>query len=136
MLKESAMEKWFKFEIAKINSGIVTKKRPLGELTEEKTPITEAKDGSIFYYDKKALYCLKNELSKDKHSIMLPISMYFSLDVKDMVYVADKLALSVLKRLGEVPKDAELDNGRYWMSKTLANDMIRRRPTIIQFVRY
>ena len=61
MLKESAMEKWFKFEIARINSGIVTKKKSLSELTEKKTPSCEAKDESIYYFNKEALCRLKNE---------------------------------------------------------------------------
>ena len=41
MLNESAMEKWFKFEMVKVNSGIVVKKKTLYELVLEETPKTE-----------------------------------------------------------------------------------------------
>jgi uncharacterized protein (UPF0216 family) len=136
MLKESAMEKWFKFEIAKINSGIVTKKKSLKELVLEASPQTEAKDGSIYYFNKDALNNLAKELPENMHSITLPISFYFSFDVKGSVYVAEKKSLLALKHLGEVPKDAELVDGRCWISKSLIIDMMKRRPSIIQFVRY
>lgn len=136
MLNESAMKKWFKFEMARINSGIVTKKKTLEELVKGEMPKTEAKDGSEYYFNKDALLSLENELPKEMHSIMLPLSFYTSLDVRGSVYIGDKSSLMVLKHLGEVPKDAELMDGRYWMGKTLATDLMRRRPTIIQFVRY
>ncbi|UCG70810.1 MAG: DUF61 family protein [Thermoplasmata archaeon] len=136
MIKESAMEKWFKFEIAKLNSGIVTKKKALKELAREKNPQTVAKDGSIYYFNKDSLLKLEKELPENMHSIRLPISFYFSFDVKGSVYVAEKKSLSVLKQLGEVPKDVEFVDGRYWISKVLATDLMKRRPSIIQFVRY
>ena len=136
MLNESAMKKWFKFEMAKINSGIVTKKRSLKELLKEKVPQTKAKDECIYYFNKNALFDLKNELPKDMHSIMLPINFYISLDIRSSVYIADKPSLSVLMYLGEVPHDAELTKGRYWMSKTLILDLMKKRPAIIQLIRY
>lgn len=136
MIKESAMKKWFKFEMTKINSGIVTKKKALKELVKEENPQTVAKDGSVYYFNKDALLNLERLLPKEVHSILLPISFYTSLDVKGNVYVAEKSSLTALKHLGEVPKDAELVDGRYWIGKALANDLMKRRPTIIQFVRY
>ena len=136
MLKESAMEKWFKFEMARLNSGIVTKKKALSELVGAETPKTEAKDGSVFYFNKDALLRLEKELPDELHSIMLPISFYTSLDVRGNAYIADRASLVVLKHLGEIPNDAELMDGRYWLGKALVPDMMKRRPTIIQFVRY
>ena len=136
MLKESAMKKWFKFEMARINSGIVIKKKALKELVKEKAPQTVAKDGSVYYFNKDALLKLETLLPKNMHSIMLPISIYTSLDVSGSVYVAEKASLSALKHLGEVPKDTELVDGRYWMGKSLVTDMMKRLPTIVQFVRY
>jgi uncharacterized protein (UPF0216 family) len=136
MLKESAMKKWFKFEMAKINSGIVTKKRCLKELLDEEVPQTKAKDESVYYFNKDALLELRNELPKDMHSIMLPINLYISLDTRSSVYIADLPSLTVLKNLGEVPKDSELTDGRYWMSKALILDLMKRRPSIIQLIRY
>ena len=130
------MEKWFKFEMAKVNSGIVIKKRPLSELVKEELPKTEAKDGSVYYFNKDALLKLERELIGEMHSLRLPISFYTSLDVKGSAYVADKASLLALKYVGELPDDAELVDGRYWVSKILVMDMVRRRPTLIQFVRY
>lgn len=136
MLKESAMEKWFKFEMTRVNSGLVTKKMALSTLAEAKTPKTEAKDGSVYYFNKDELIKLKKELPEELHSLRLPIFFYISLDVRGSVYVADKPSLLALKHLGEVPNDAELTDGRYWLSKVLVMDMMKRRPTISQFVRY
>lgn len=136
MLNESAMKKWFKFEMSKINSGIVINRRSLKELLEEEIPQTKAKDESVYYYNKNALLDLKNELPKDMHSIMLPINFYISIDTRSSVYIADKSSLSVLKYLGEIPHDAELADGRYWMSKILILDLMKKRPSIIQLIRY
>ena len=47
MLNESAMEKWFKFEMAKVNSGIVLKKKSLRDLVSEEKPKTERKEISF-----------------------------------------------------------------------------------------
>ena len=136
MLNESAMKKWFKFEMARLNSGIVIKKKALRELVKEESPKTEAKDKSVYYFNRDALLRLKNELPEDMYSIMLPISFYTTLDVRGSVYVADKSSLLVLRSLGEVPEDTELIEGRCWMSKALVMDMMRKWPTIFQFVRY
>ena len=136
MLNESAMEKWFKFEMAKVNSGIVVKKKPLRELVLEDTPKTETKDGSVYYFNKNALLKLKDALSIDMHSLRLPISFYTSLDVAGSAYIADKPSFSALKVMGEFPEAAELIEGRCWLAKILVMDMIKRWPTLIQFVRY
>ena len=136
MLNESAMEKWFKFEMAKVNSGIVVKKKTLSELVLEETPKTETKDGSVFYFNKDALSKLRDVLHIDMHSLRLPISFYTSLDVAGSAYIADKPSFVALKVLGEFPKTAEFVEGRCWLAKILVMDMIKRWPTLIQFVRY
>jgi uncharacterized protein (UPF0216 family) len=136
MFKESAMKKWFKFEMAKINRGIVINKRSLDELLEEEVPQTKAKDDSIYYFNINALLDLKRELPKDEHSIKLPLNLYISLDTRSSVYIADLPSLNVLKSLGEVPKDSELTDGRHWISKALILDLMKRRPSIIQLIRY
>jgi uncharacterized protein (UPF0216 family) len=135
MLNESAMEKWFKFEIARLNSGIVTKKKPLKELLKEENPKIDAKDGSIYYFNKDTLLRLEKDLPSQSQSIRLPISFYTSLEVRGNAYVADRQSFVALKHLGEIPDNAELVEGRYWMGKTLVTDMMKRRPTIFQVVR-
>jgi uncharacterized protein (UPF0216 family) len=136
MLNESAMEKWFKFEMSKVNSGIVINKKPLSELVLEDKPKTETRDGSVFYFNKDAISKLQGTLPTDMHSLKLPISFYTSLDVAGSAYIADKPSFMALKAMGEFPKVAELVEGKYWLSKILVTDMIKRWPTLIQFVRY
>ncbi len=136
MLNESALKKWFKFELAKINSGIVIKKRSLKELLMEEVPQTKAKDESIYYFNKDALFHLKKDLPGALHWILLPINIYISLDTRSSVYVADTTSLTVLKSLSEIPLDAELSDGRYWMGKAIILDLMKRRPSIIQLIRY
>ncbi|UCE74133.1 MAG: DUF61 family protein [Methanomassiliicoccales archaeon] len=136
MLNESSMKKWLKFEMSKINSGIVVQKKTLSELLELKSSKTLTKDGSDYYFNRDALKKLKDELPLDMHSILLPISFYTSLEVRGSVFIADRPSFSMLKHLGEVPKDAELVDGKYWIGKTLAQDMMKRHPSVIQLVRY
>jgi uncharacterized protein (UPF0216 family) len=136
MLNESAMKKWLRFEMSKINSGIVLKKKTLADLVSEDLPKTQTKDQSVYYFNLAALTRLENELPSSLHSLLLPISFYVSLDISGNVYLADKPSLSTLKHLGEVPEKAELVDGKYWIGKSLVSDMIRRWPTVIQLVRY
>ena len=135
MLNESAMEKWFKFEMARVNSGIVIKKKALSELVLEEIPRTETKDGSAYYFNKETLLKLKEVLPYSMHSLRLPISFFTSLDVAGNAYVADKQSFVALKALGEFPEKAELVDGKCWIGKILVMDMIKRWPTLIQFVR-
>jgi uncharacterized protein (UPF0216 family) len=136
MLKESAMKKWFKFEMGKINSGIVTKKMALFELAKLKSPQTLTKDGSTYYFNCKVIDELARTLPEKLQTIKLPVSIYASLDVRGSVYIAELPSLQLLKQLKEIPQNAELMDGKYWIGKTIAMDIMRRYPTMIQFVRY
>ena len=136
MLNESAMKKWFKFEMGRINSGIVTKKKKLCDLMGSDHPMTQTKDGSIYYFDSDVIKRLGKILPEKLHDVQLPLSLYASLEVRGNVYIAEVSSLSFLKHLKEVPKNAELVDGKYWMGKTIAKDIMRRYPTMIQFVRY
>ncbi len=136
MLNESAMKKWFKFEMGRMNSGIVTKKKSLCDLAKSDSPITQTKDGSEYYFDPKTIKRLWEALPEKLYTILLPVSLYSSLEVKGSVYLAESASLDILKHLGEVGRDAELVDGKYWMGKTIAKDIMRRYPTMMQFVRY
>jgi uncharacterized protein (UPF0216 family) len=136
MLNESAMQKWLKFEMSKINSGIVLKKRTLAELVREDQPKTQTKDNCDYFFNSAILKRLEGELPSDMHSLKLPISFYISLDISGQVYLADKPSFLALKQLGEIPENAELVNGEYWMGKSLLSDIMRRWPTLIQLVRF
>lgn len=136
MLNESAMKKWFRFEMGKINSGIILKKKKLVELAGSESPKTETKDGSAYYFDAKVIKELWKVLPETLHTTKLPLSLYSSLDVRGSVYIAERTSLDLLKHLGEVPNDANLMDGKYWMGKSIAKDIMRRYPTILQFVRY
>lgn len=136
MLNESAMKKWLKFEMGKISSGLVIKKKPLSDLVKSQSPKVKTKDGSLYYFNSTAICELNMKLPKELRSILLPISLYSSYDVRGMVAIADTPSFLVLKHLGEIPDDARLKEGKYWMGKTLANDIIRRYPTILQIIRY
>jgi uncharacterized protein (UPF0216 family) len=136
MLNESAMKKWLKFEMGRINSGLVFKKKPLSDLVKSKTPEAKTKDGSVYYFNSDAISELKLKLPDHLHSLLLPITLYSQYDVKGMVAIADSPSFLVLKHLGEIPENAKLIEGKYWMGKTLANDIMKRYPTILQIIRY
>jgi uncharacterized protein (UPF0216 family) len=136
MLNESAMKKWFRFEMGKINSGIVVNKEPLRKLAGSDFPMTQTKDGSAYYFDAKVIKKLAEELPEPMQTTRLPLSLYSSLEVRGSVYFAERSSLDMLKCLGEVPKNAYLIDGKYWMGKTIAKDIMRRYPTVLQIVRY
>jgi uncharacterized protein (UPF0216 family) len=136
MLNESAMKKWFRFEMGKINSGIVTKKKRLCDLADSDSPRTLTKDGSTYYFDSEVIKRLWKVVPERLHNVKLPLSLYSSLEIRGNVYIAEKTSLDILKYLDEIPKNAELIEGKYWMGKTIAKDIMRRYPTMMQFVRY
>jgi uncharacterized protein (UPF0216 family) len=136
MLNESAMKKWLRFEMGKISSGLVIKKKPLCDLVKSQSPEVKTKDGSVYYFNSAAICELNMKLPEELHSILLPISVYASYDVKGMVAIADTTSFLALKHLGEIPDNARLNEGKYWMGKTLANDIMKRYPTILQIIRY
>jgi uncharacterized protein (UPF0216 family) len=136
MLNESAMKKWFRFEMGKINSGIVTKKRRLCDLADSDSPRTQTKDGSEYYFEPKIIKMLWEVLPENLQTTLLPLSLYSSLEVRGSVFLAEKSSLDILKHLGEIPNNSELIEGKYWMGKTIAQDMMRRYPTMMQFLRY
>ncbi len=136
MFNESAMKKWFRFEMGKINSGIVTKKKRLSDIADSDSPRTQTKDGSTYYFDPDVIKRLWKIVPKKLHDVQLPISLYSSLEVRGNVYIAEVSSLNVLKHLEEIPKNAQLVDGKYWIGKTIARDIMRRYPTMMQFVRY
>ena len=136
MLKESAMKKWFRFEMGKINSGIVIEKKGLSELAKSDSPKTKTKDGSTYYFNSQVIKKLRMDLPENMQAIKLPLSIYASLDVRGSVYIAENASLALLKYIKEVPQNAELSDGKYWIGKAIAMDIMKRYPTMIQFVRY
>lgn len=135
-MKESSFKRWLKYEIGRMNSSVVTKQKALKELFKEEKPTALTKDGSVHYFDKSILLDLKNLLPDELHELKLPITFYNSIEDKNNSFLTDITALSMLKHLDEVLSDAELVEGRYWMSKALARDLIRRYPTLFQIVTY
>jgi uncharacterized protein (UPF0216 family) len=136
MLNESALKKWFKFEMGKINSGIVIKKKSLCDLVNSPSPKTKTRDGSTYYFDSKVLKHVSLKIPENMQSIKLPISIYATFNIRGSVYIAESSPLKLLKRLGEISEKAELSDGKYWISKMIALDIMKRYPSIIQFVRY
>jgi uncharacterized protein (UPF0216 family) len=136
MMNQSSMAKWFRYEMTRLNSGIVTKKKALLELVGDEQSSTETRDGSVYLFSREALQALARELPDSLHTIKLPISFYISIDVRSSAYLADNPSLEVMKRLREVPRDAVLTDGMYWMSKLLVSDIMKRRPSVIQYIRY
>ena len=112
------------------------KKKSLSDLVEEDLPKAITKDKSEYYFNVAAVRRLENDLPLNMHSLLLPISFYVSLDISSSVYLVDTPSLSALEHLGEVPERAELVDGKYWISKVLVSDTMRRWPTIFQLIRY
>jgi uncharacterized protein (UPF0216 family) len=136
MLNESSMKKWLKFEMGKITSGLVIKKKPLCDLVKSQSTKVKTKDGSVYYFNSNAITELNEKLPEHLHSILLPISVYASSEVRGMVAIADTTSFLALKHLGEIPNNSRLNEGKYWMGKALANDIMKRYPTMLQIIRY
>jgi uncharacterized protein (UPF0216 family) len=132
---ESVLSRWIGLEIAKMNEGLVTDRKPLAVLFSEERPSSVAKNGELYYFDKTVIGSLGMSLPEDlQRHLKLPILFYSSPDIPDSCSCPDAPALEALQLLGEVSTLRVMQGGRFWVSRPIAYAIMKKYPTAVQIV--
>jgi hypothetical protein len=134
---EKTFERWFKLELNKLNTGLVTHQKVLSQLLNEKTPSCPTRSGQTHFFDLKMLQVLKHKLSRTlQETLKLPIIFYYDHNVPDSCYISDKTAVTALYELGALAPGRTFVNNKLWISRPLVLQLTVDYPTIIQIAVY
>lgn len=130
---EGSLRRWMQIEYRNINAGTVTRRRKLADLLREDVPSCEAKDGSSYRFNRKALVDFATSLTDDeKERLRLPITLTFNTKLADHCYIADELASRILRKLENFGPAYQYEDGRMWLPASLGLHLTRKYGTIIQ----
>jgi hypothetical protein len=80
------------FQIAKMNEGVVSKRKTLAALLSEKDPVSVTKKGEIYHFDPTVIATLGKALQEDlQRRFWLPVLFYSSPDVPDCTQATDSI---------------------------------------------
>lgn len=127
------IEAWMRWESDRLNAGFVTRPKSLRALLDDASPALETREGDRFDVDRDILVRIAAVCSpSDRERLRLPITLHFSADVGDAAYVTDDLAADVLHRLEGWGDAYPHRDGRMWLPRSLAVDLLLRYDGAIQ----
>jgi uncharacterized protein (UPF0216 family) len=122
-------------EISKINQGVVTERKSLSSLLDEKKPGIKTKAGGEYIFRLETLNVLSSQLPERLASkIRLPVLCYFDSSVGDSCFITDDSAAEALKCLHEISDLREMTDGRLWIGKPIIYAIMNKYPSFIQIV--
>jgi hypothetical protein len=132
---ESVLNRWMGLEIARMNEGLVTVRKPLSVLLREERPSAVSRNGEPYYFEKTVIVSLGRSLPEDLHrQLKLPVLFYSSPNVPDSCSCADAPALAAIQLLGEVSTLRTMQGDRFWVSRPIAYAIMKKYPTAVQIV--
>jgi uncharacterized protein (UPF0216 family) len=132
---ESVLTRWMGLEVAKMNEGLVTQRRPLYVLLAEKEPVSVTKKGDTYHFDPSVIRALGSALPEDlQRKIRLPVLFYISPDTPGSCSCPDEAALAALPVLGEVSTLRTFTGDRFWVSRPIVYSIMMKYPTAFQVV--
>lgn len=133
MYDDRVLQRWFRFEVGRMNDGIVAERLTLPELLERTEPFAVTRGGDEYHFDVAVLRRLGDRLPGPlQRRLRLPILFFASIDVPDSVALADRNAFEALQALGELSSLREFRDGRAWVGRAIAYGLMTRYPTAIQ----
>jgi len=132
---ESVLQRWMRIEIAKMNGGVVTERKPLAALLAEETPAAVTRNGDPYHFDRTVIGVLGRSLPEDLHrKLRLPILFSCSPDTPGSCSCTDPAALETLRMLGEVSPMRTSHGGRFWVSRPIVLAIMQKYPTAVQII--
>lgn len=132
---DSALMKWMRLEVGKINKEIVADRKSLSQLLGEEVPSSKTKGGNEHLFDKEVLSVLEEELPEELHRrLRIPILFFLDNRVEDSCFLNDENAVKALQIMGEISKSRSLNKGKLWVGKSIGYSIMRKYPTAIQIV--
>jgi uncharacterized protein (UPF0216 family) len=132
---ESVLTRWMGLEVAKMNEGLVSLRKPLSVLRAEQDPVSITKKGETYHFDASVIGALKTALPEDlQRKLRLPILFTSSPDTPGSCSCPDETALFALQLLGEVSALRTFTGGRFWVSRPIVYAIMTKYPTAVQVV--
>ena len=133
--EDSTILRWMRFEIGRINNGVVAERKRLSTLLSEERPSTITKGGECYEFDRGVLLRLKETLPAElQRRLRIPVIFYFDSTVPDSLFLSDEAAVEALQHLGEISPLRRMHEGRLWIAKPIVYVIMSRYPTAIQIV--
>ncbi len=131
MREHTWADKWTEFELARVNRGLVARKKKLSVLLKDEKPRCETRNGEPYEFDLTVLRRLSAVVSTGE-DLLLPITLHFVSHSRDSCYISDEIAAAVLRKLEEFGEAYPYHDGRMWLPNSLAYTLIQKYPTAIQ----
>lgn len=130
---DSALTRWVRGEIGKINRGIVADRKTLATLLKEEKPSSNTKAVEDYDFDKAIIEMLGDKLPWEvRERLKLPILFFTDIKVEDSCFLNDKTALKALQILGDLGEMREFHDGKTWVGKSIAYSILKKYPTVVQ----
>ncbi len=131
MTTPGGIDKWMRFELTRINKGIVTRKKKLSILLNEEKPQCTTKEGDTYEFDRIILVQIASVLEKGQ-DLQLPITLHFSSRMKDHCYIDDETAATMIRKLEELGEAYRYRDGKMWLPNSLAYTLMQKYRTMFQ----
>lgn len=132
-MDEDTLRRWMALEVKDLRDRLARTRRPLADLLEEETPTVPTQGGGERELDPEELTRWDGEVRPhERHRLRLPVTLTRSKETPDSLFLEDELAVEVLQRMGLVGEERELRDGRLWLGKPLADEVLRSLPTTTQ----
>jgi len=134
---ERALKKWLKFEYQNMNKNLVTQQIAIADLLKMDTPKALTRTGEEYRFDAPTLKRFGKTVPQIYHQqLKLPIYFYRDLRVRDSCFITDEIAVKVLKHTNDLDNMYSFQDDRLWLSRPLAHDIVKKYPTMFQFIVY
>ena len=119
-------------ELRTLNENLVSKRKSLKELSQQKEPFVINKKGEKHFFERKELEKISQVIAKYEHQdLKIPIIFYRDINL-DSFYVIGRVEREVVKKLLEF--NAKAIKGKFYIPKPLAYKILREFRTTIQVV--
>lgn len=130
---DDTLRRWMALEVKDLRDRLARRRRPVTELLEEDTPSVPTQGGGTHEMDPDEVQRWDEALRPhERHRLRLPVTLTRAKENDDSVFVESDLAVEALQRMGLVRADREVREGRLWMGKPLAEEILKALPTTTQ----
>lgn len=135
MYDESVLRRWMSLEMRKINEGIADTRVSLHALLEMERPMTVARNGRDFLFDRRVLQDIASRLPVAlQKKLRLPVIFYYDVDVPNSCFLSDNIAFKALQEMGELSRERVMEGGKVFVGRAIVFALMRSYPTAIQIM--
>jgi uncharacterized protein (UPF0216 family) len=127
------VDHWLDSQFRALNAGAVVRRRSLEALLRETEPRLTTRDGEVFLVDRAALARLAAVAGdEERRALLLPVSLHFTADATNEVYLNDETAVAVLRRAEGWGSSYAWRDGRSWLPLSLGVELMRKYGGAVQ----